>query len=120
MRGAAHPQWKGGVSTSVERSIFATMRQRCCNPNSKKYPEYGGAGIECRFASFEEFFAELGPRPSKRHSVDRIFTFGNYERGNVRWATPEEQMANRRKGASRSISRDEYCAISAGALSFGS
>lgn len=52
------------------------------------------ASVEFRFASFDEFFAELGPRP-EGCSVDRINPLGHYEPGNVRWATVLEQAANR-------------------------
>lgn len=52
------------------------------------------ASIEFRFTSFEEFFAELGPRPDGC-SVDRINPLGHYEPGNVRWATVLEQAKNR-------------------------
>jgi len=56
---------------------------------------YAGRGIEFRFTSFAEFFAEVGHKSSPRHSLDRIDNNGHYEKGNVRWATPSEQMSNR-------------------------
>lgn len=59
---------------------------------AKHHPAY--ANVEFRFLSFDEFFAELGPRP-EGHSVDRIDPLGHYEPGNVRWATVLEQAANR-------------------------
>lgn len=52
------------------------------------------AAVEFRFASFEEFYALLGPRP-EGHTLDRIDPLGHYEAGNVRWATMAEQTANR-------------------------
>ncbi len=52
--------------------------------------------VEFKFASFQEFYDELGPRPEGK-TLDRINPWGNYEPGNVRWATHAEQCNNRRK-----------------------
>lgn len=71
-------------------------KTRCLNPKGKCYANYGGRGIEYRFTSYAAFLAELGPRPSKKHSIDRIRNDGHYEVGNVRWATKQEQGFNKR------------------------
>jgi hypothetical protein len=81
---------------SPEYSVFSGMKRRCENPNERCYPRYGGAGILCKFRSFEEFFDEVGRRPSPHHSIDRIDNTGHYERGNVRWATLHEQSRNKK------------------------
>ncbi len=83
-----------------EYAAFCRAKSRCENPRNPNYPRYGGRPdlpVEMRF-TFEEWYAELGPRPSPKHSVDRWpDPWGHYEPGNVRWATAKEQLANRRK-----------------------
>jgi hypothetical protein len=84
-----------------ELTAYRGARTRCNNPKSDFYYCYGGRGIEFRFKSFDEFYAELGdkPEPKRLYSVDRIKTDGHYEPGNVRWATNEQQRWNSRKGS---------------------
>lgn len=77
-----------------EKVAYRAARARCLNPKAVNYKFYGGRGVEFRFGSFEEWFSELGPKPSSYHSVDRINRQGHYEKGNVRWATKEEQWKN--------------------------
>jgi hypothetical protein len=74
------------------------MRQRCSNPGHVAYARYGGRGIRVceRWDSYENFLADMGRRPSLRHSLDRMDTNGNYEPNNCRWATWKEQHRNRR------------------------
>jgi hypothetical protein len=75
------------------------MKQRCYNPKRKNYKYYGGRGIvvsdEWR-NSFETFFADMGPRPSDNHSIERIDSDGPYSKGNCKWATSTEQTWNKR------------------------
>ena len=85
----------GGYGTPEYRA-YSTAKQRCCNPDNENYPAYGGRGIEFNFVSFEEFYQELGNKPSSKYSLDRINNDGNYEIGNVRWATKSEQCRNQR------------------------
>lgn len=88
---------KHGLRNSVEYSTWVSMKQRCLNPNSENYSNYGGRGItvcEEWKDSFLAFFNYVGPRPEGT-SLDRIEVNGNYEPGNVRWATEEEQCNNR-------------------------
>jgi hypothetical protein len=75
------------------------MKSRCLNQNHRSFPDYGGRGIavcERWRRSFANFLADVGPRPSARHSIERIRNDENYQPGNVRWAIPVEQQNNRR------------------------
>jgi hypothetical protein len=86
----------GNTGATPEYRAYRAAISRCTNPNVKCWPRYGGRGIEFRFTSFEQWLVELGRKPSPTHSVDRIKVNGNYEPGNVRWATPSEQRRNQR------------------------
>lgn len=94
---ARESRFQHGRSHTPEHWIYCGAIQRCRDSNCKNYSNYGGRGIEFRFKSFAEFFSELGPRPSSKHSLDRINNDGHYEPGNVRWATKSQQALNRRK-----------------------
>jgi hypothetical protein len=84
------------MSKTREYSSFCNAKKRCNNPKEIGYANYGGRGIKFLFTSFEEFYAELGPRPTGT-SVDRIDVNDHYRPGNVRWATKQEQINNRRE-----------------------
>jgi hypothetical protein len=79
-----------------EYRVFHHAMSRCNNPKNIVYAYYGGRGIKFLFTSFAQFIAELGPRPKGR-TLDRIDNDGNYEPGNVKWATRGEQNKNKRK-----------------------
>ncbi len=85
-----------------EYGSWCHMKERCSNPKCLDYPAYGGAGISVcdRWrSSFRAFLGDMGSRPSDKHSLDRYPNRnGNYEPGNVRWATPKEQSRNRTWG----------------------
>jgi hypothetical protein len=89
-----------GMRDSSEYSIWTGMIQRCQNEKATSYSTYGGRGISvCDrwMISFENFYADMGPRPSPNHTLDRYPDMnGNYEPNNCRWATIEEQSSNRR------------------------
>lgn len=82
--------------TSREYVAYCMALSRCSVVTDRSYSRYGGRGIEFRFNSFEEFFVEIGRKPSPKHSLDRIDNNGHYEKGNVRWATQIEQARNKR------------------------
>lgn len=72
------------------------MIQRCTNPLMNVYRRYGGRGIRVcdRWMTPDNFFADMGRKPTPAHSLDRIDSNGNYEPGNCRWATAKEQGRN--------------------------
>lgn len=76
---------------------WRAMVSRCTDPGNASYPSYGGRGIKVcdRWLNFENFLADMGPRLSLDHSIDRENRDCDYEPGKCRWATREEQNANR-------------------------
>jgi len=89
---------RGGSARSREYRSWDAMRARCTNRKCKDFPDYGGRGITVcdHWKSFANFLADMGPKPSPQHSIDRRDNDGNYEPGNCRWATALEQRHNRR------------------------
>jgi hypothetical protein len=86
-----------GMHNTREYRKYSQAKSRCQCPTNARYKDYGGRGIKFLFTSFAQFFAELGVCPLAR-TLDRINNDGNYEPGNVRWATNDEQVASRRPG----------------------
>lgn len=99
-----------GATGTPEFRIWSVMIQRCHKVYSKVFEYYGGRGIgvcdrwrygEDGKSGFECFIADIGYRPDPSLWIDRINNDGNYEPGNVRWATPSEQARNQRKRRTR-------------------
>jgi hypothetical protein len=96
-----HGHKKGGATSMYDR--WQNMRRRCSNPKHAQYPNYGARGIKvCERwdKSFLDFLtditATIGLPPTPKHTLDRTDNDGNYEPGNVRWATMAEQNRNSR------------------------
>jgi hypothetical protein len=85
-----------GMRFSPEYRTWMGLVRRCTNPNSEGYARYAGMLHPEWRESFQAFYQHIGPRPSLKHSIDRIDGTRGYEPGNVRWATPKEQSQNRR------------------------
>lgn len=98
-----HGDSGGSKKREPEYTAFAAMLRRCSDTKSRHYPRYGGRGIRVcdewnGFEYYPSFLAHVGRRPSDQHSLDRYPNLdGNYEPGNVRWATREEQAQNTSK-----------------------
>lgn len=85
--------------SSPEYDAWKSMKRRCYKENCSSYEYYGARGIEvCDewLNSFKKFYEDMGPKPSKDHSLDRRDNEGNYEPSNCRWATLSEQARNKR------------------------
>jgi hypothetical protein len=91
-----------GMTGTPEHRAWAGMIARCTNPSGPAFAHYGGRGITVAPewigpGGFERFYAHVGPKPSPKHSIDRIDNDGGYRPGNVRWATQGQQMRNTRR-----------------------
>jgi hypothetical protein len=88
-----------GLSYTSEYWVWASMMARCFNPNEVGFKNYGHRGITVcpRWRTAANFLADMGKRPSPKHSIDRINNDGNYEPGNCRWATRIQQNRNMRR-----------------------
>lgn len=91
---------KHGAIATPEYLAWENMKARCYKKSTARYENHGGRGIKvCDrwLNSFDLFLLDVGGRPSKNHSLDRYpNNDGDYDPGNVRWATIDEQNRNKR------------------------
>ncbi len=117
------------ISNTTEYNTWVHINQRCHNQNNKDYAGYGGRGIivcDLWRTSYEAFLMCVGKKPTPEHSIERIDVNGNYEPGNVCWATVTEQARNKRSNVRVTIddvtktvvewAEDDRCPVSAKAI----
>lgn len=85
-----------------EYSSWKSMNQRCLNPGDKNYPLYGGSGVTVCVRwqgvnGYASFLDDMGRRPSRRHTLDRIDNTKGYSPDNCRWSTPKAQRRNQER-----------------------
>lgn len=101
-----HRKHKMNLKKMPEYTCYMLMKGRCYNKTNPSYNYYGGRGVKiCKewLDSFDNFYTDMGKRPSEKHSIDRIDVNGNYNKENCRWATVEIQAINKRKRKNQNI-----------------
>ncbi len=112
--GSPDPHLRGneGNLSHEEYKVWVGMIQRCVNPASPAYSNYGARGITVcdRWRKFRNFLADMGCRPSSgKYTVERVNNDGNYEPTNCRWATYTEQGRNKRSNRILTIDGKTLC-----------
>lgn len=100
-----------GMCRSPGYSTWARMIARCYNQKHPAFENYGARGISVcdRWKMVENFLLDMWPRPSSKHSLDRINNNGNYEPSNCRWATDKEQQRNKRNNCLLTFNGETLC-----------
>jgi len=87
-----------GMTKTPEYKAWKQMKDRCFNPNNPRYSDWGGRGISMcdRWLNSKHFLADMGSRPTAKHSLDRIDNNADYSPKNCKWSTKAEQDNNKR------------------------
>ncbi len=103
-QGTAHPAYQHGLSRSPEHGAWTAMRSRCRNPNDRRWLNYGGKGIKvcARWESFENFYADMGPRPPK-HRLGRRNLSKGFNPKNCLWVPKTDPYTNTKAQGGRLI-----------------
>ena|SRR6266511_80038 len=90
---------KTNATAAPEFGCWKAMLNRCRNPRGQDYRHYGGRGITVcpEWLDFHRFRADMGPRPSPKHTIERIDVNGNYEPSNCCWMEWSRQNSNTRR-----------------------
>lgn len=102
-----------GKSKSMIYNRYRTMINRCYDPKTIQYHNYGGRGIivsEDWLAGFENFYRDMGDPPTKNHQLDRIDNNGPYSKENCRWVTSKENLNNTTRSRKYQLEGKSYSA----------
>lgn len=107
-------------SSLPEFKVYLGIKQRLFNPNRKSYKDYGGRGIGMSpewVDSFEKFYLDMGPRPTPKHTVERLDNDGDYCPDNCAWLERSKQNSNQRRSKrvtlkGKDLTLKEGCEIS--------
>lgn len=110
-----------GMTDTPEHKVWRQMHTRCTNKRSTGFAHYGGRGITvCKeWGVFETFFADMGKRPSAKHSIERNNTNGNYNKTNCRWAISVDQNENTRRSRIWTVDGVSYPSSQKAAIAAG-
>ena len=100
-----------GMSRDPIIGVWRNIVSRCTKPEHRSYKNYGGRGVTVceHWLSFDNFLADVGPHPGKGLTIERVDNNGNYEPGNVAWATRKVQARNKRSTVQVEIDDRKQC-----------